>query len=252
MKLLTRFLFCLCCLSAPLSAQQSPPPETSPLPPERPDPEDRLDVMELGKPEDVPRPPPQREALAEEPETLAACLAGLEALGTTFERIDPITTPDEADCGIANPIRITEVLPGLAITPAAEVRCETATALARWAAEIVQPAARAMGERGDVVSLEQGSGYICRRRNNAPEGKLSEHAFGNAVDIMAFRFAQGDPIRVEPREREGTLAEAFQRTVRAGSCLYFTTVLGPGIDAAHADHLHLDIKQRRGGFRLCQ
>ncbi|MEG4644742.1 extensin family protein [Paracoccus sp. APAP_BH8] len=28
--------------------------------------------------------------------------------------------------------------------------------------------------------------------------------------------------------------------------------LGPGANAAHVDHLHLDIKARRGGFRLCQ
>ena len=116
----------------------------------------------------------------------------------------------------------------------------------------VQPAARQMTERGPVVALEQGSGYICRRRNNAPDGKLSEHSFGNAIDIMAFRFAEGEPIRVEPREREGTMAEAFQRAVRAGSCLYFSTVLGPGTDASHADHLHMDIKERNGGFRLCQ
>jgi hypothetical protein len=124
--------------------------------------------------------------------------------------------------------------------------------LSEWTRNIVLPAAEQLDDRGALFILDQGSSYICRRRNNAATGKLSEHSFGNAVDIMGFRFSEGAPIPVEPREREGTMAEAFQRTARAGACLYFTTVLGPGSDEAHADHLHLDIKERRGGFRLCQ
>ena len=176
----------------------------------------------------------------------------LNDFGAVFTQVPALSEPDDADCGIANPIEVTEILPGVALTPAATLRCDTATALAGWVRDVVQPAARQMAERGPVVALEQGSGYICRRRNNAPDGKLSEHSFGNAIDIMAFRFAEGEPIRVEPREREGTMAEAFQRAVRAGSCLYFSTVLGPGTDASHADHLHMDIKERNGGFRLCQ
>ena len=245
-------LAALLCLAAPLLAQQDPPPETSPLPPERPDPEERLDALEAGKPADIPREPPVRAALTETTDELAACLEVLNGFGTVFTQVSPLSEDDDDDCGIAKPIEVTEILPGVALTPPATVRCETASALAGWVADVVQPAARQMGERGEVVALDQGSGYICRRRNNAAEGKLSEHSFGNAIDIMAFRFAEGDPIAVEPREREGTLAEAFQRAVRAGSCLYFTTVLGPGTDAAHADHLHMDIKARNGGFRLCQ
>ncbi|MFC6583721.1 extensin family protein [Sulfitobacter aestuariivivens] len=164
----------------------------------------------------------------------------------------PRSDPEDAACGIADPVIVSSIVPGVDVTPAAELRCETAAALGQWVADVVVPAARQMPERGVLSGIDQGSGYICRRRNNAADGKLSEHSFGNAIDIMAFRFSQGDPVRVEPREREGTMAEAFQRTVRAGSCLYFSTVLGPGTDAAHADHLHLDIKERNGGFRLCQ
>ena len=81
---------------------------------------------------------------------------------------------------------------------------------------------------------------------------LSEHAFGNAFDIAAFRFDDGSRFAVEPRADKGDLAEAFQRAVRGAACLYFTTVLGPGANAAHDNHLHLDIKARRGGWRLCQ
>ena len=85
-----------------------------------------------------------------------------------------------------------------------------------------------------------------------PDGKLSEHAFGNAIDIMAFGFKDGSQIKVAPREREGSREESFQDAVRATACLHFTTVLGPGSDDAHSNHLHLDVIARSGGFRLCQ
>jgi len=60
------------------------------------------------------------------------------------------------------------------------------------------------------------------------------------------------PIPVKPRQGEGTVEEAFQRTVRAAACLDFTTVLGPGSDAFHNSRLHLDIATRQGNYRLCQ
>lgn len=100
--------------------------------------------------------------------------------------------------------------------------------------------------------MNHGSTYVCRRRNNKPTGKLSHHAWGNAIDIMSFEFDTGAPIRIKPRKRTGTSAEAFQRAVRYGACMTFTTVIGPGTDAAHANHLHLDVAKRRGDWRLCQ
>ena len=55
----------------------------------------------------------------------------------------------------------------------------------------------------------------------------------------------------DARDR-GDMEVAFQNAVQGAACLFFSTVLGPGSNAAHDDHLHLDIKARRGGFRLCQ
>ena len=40
--------------------------------------------------------------------------------------------------------------------------------------------------------------------------------------------------------------------VRRGACSYFTRVLGPGADASHKDHMHLDVIARTSGYRLCQ
>ncbi|WP_341212261.1 extensin family protein [uncultured Limimaricola sp.] len=195
--------------------------------------------------------PPMPERLAAPESDRAACRAALDELGAVWEEGTPLDDPDTADCGIVYPLTLSQIVPGVALSPPAPMRCETALALARWTTEFAQPAATRLG-RGALTEVRQGTVYNCRRRNNDAEGVLSEHAFGNAVDIMSFGFAEGADVAVEPRERDGTMAEAFQDAVRASACLEFTTVLGPGSDAAHADHLHLDVKARRGGFRLCQ
>lgn len=264
------------CCSVAAEAQQAPPPVTSPGPVARPErsgntgaetdaanesgaearetPEMREGIRPDTPPTAPASPadaePGQWERLREKQPDLGACLAALDQLGTVFERVDTLIDEDR-DCGIANPLRVTEILPGVAIRPAPTLRCDTVRATALWLRDFVQPAAERVG-RGPVVALRNGSGYVCRRRNNLPDGKLSEHSFGNALDVMAFEFADGAPIAVEPRERDGTMAEAFQDAVRASACMEFATVLGPGADAYHDDHLHLDVKSRNGGFRLCQ
>ena len=194
---------------------------------------------------------PVRVRIAASDEEFQACLARLDALGTAYEPVEPIRSDAEPDCGIERPLAVSTIVPGVALRPDAVMRCDTARALAEWVAEDVLPAAGSLSERGALTTIDHGSTYICRRRNNAATGKLSEHSFGNAVDVMGFRFASGEPIRIEPREPGGPAA-AFQRTVREASCEHFTTVIGPGTNAAHADHLHLDVKERRGGYRLCE
>ena len=193
--------------------------------------------------------PPVRERLAESDEEFAACTARLTELGASFEPVDPLVETKDPDCGILRPIEVTEIAPGVALDPDATMRCATARALAEWTVGDVLPAAEALG--ATVTAIDHGSTYICRRRNNRPTGKLSEHSFGNAVDVMGFRFETREAIRIEPRA-PGEPEATFQRAVREASCEHFTTVIGPGTDAAHADHLHLDIKERRGGYRLCQ
>jgi hypothetical protein len=188
------------------------------------------------------------EQLAESAAEMAACLGRLRALGVTFERADAVSDQAGA-CGIVNPVRVAEIVPGVALDPPDVMRCATAEALAGWVATFVLPASRLMPERAALEAMQQGSTYVCRGIGGGEEP--SEHAFGNAVDVMAFGFAEGAPIPFAPRAGEGTAVEAFQRTLRASACLYFTTVIGPGTPD-HDDHLHLDIKARDSGYRLCQ
>jgi hypothetical protein len=40
--------------------------------------------------------------------------------------------------------------------------------------------------------------------------------------------------------------------LRKSVCARFTTVLGPGSDGYHEDHVHVDLAERRGGYRICE
>lgn len=191
---------------------------------------------------------PVKEESAEEH---ATCLADLKALGGTFT--DSTRIDDGKGCGIDKPIRVTAILPGIALKPEGTMRCATALALARWTKESAIPmAAAAFGPGTRITALNQASTYVCRRRNNATAGKISEHAHGNAIDIASFTLGDGRTVAIQPRDEDGTLTGAFQRAVTASGCLYFTTVLDPGSDAAHETHLHLDVIERENGYRYCR
>jgi hypothetical protein len=194
-------------------------------------------------------PPPPLPIATEDPEALKTCLADLAALGTKFEMRTRI---DEGEgCGIDQPLEVAEVLPGID-TGGAQMRCETARALGHWLKDTVNPALKiAMPDR-KITGLTTGSTYACRLRNSAAEGKISEHARGNAIDIAAFRLDDGSEVPMKPRAEDGTMEGAFQRTASAGACLHFTTVLSPGSDATHQDHLHLDVLERESGYRYCR
>ncbi|KQU94767.1 hypothetical protein ASD02_29910 [Ensifer sp. Root1252] len=187
----------------------------------------------------------------ENPTEYAKCLSELKALGAVFteaKRID-----DGKGCGIDKPLDVTSVLPDVKLAPKGLMRCEAALALARWTKEAVQPAADVAFAKGTTVKmLNQASTYICRLRNNAPTGKISEHAHGNAVDIASFTLSDGKTIEIQPRDEDGTMTGAFQRAITASACLYFKTVLDPGSDAAHETHLHLDVIERGNGYRYCR
>ncbi|PDT84738.1 extensin family protein [Sinorhizobium sp. BJ1] len=187
----------------------------------------------------------------EDPKAYASCLAALKDIGSTFA--ETARVDDGKGCGIDKPIGVSAVLPGVTLKPEGVMRCETALALARWVKETATPAAKAsFGPDVRISALNQASTYVCRLRNNASTGKISEHARGNAVDVASFSLADGKTIEIQPRDDDGTLTGAFQRAVTASACLYFRTVLDPGSDAAHEDHLHLDVIERKNGYRYCR
>jgi hypothetical protein len=239
-------------------------PETGPMPQPKPDSEQTQPSGELpiptqkptvsetqptvGEMQGPPRPP--LTVATESDEEHQACIGKLSAMGAVFKDIPRID--DGNGCGIDKPIALSEPLPGIKLKPEGTMRCEAALALAHWMKESVIPAAAsALKDNGQITAINQASTYVCRLRNNATTGKISEHAHGNAIDIASFTFENGKTVGIEPRHEDPTLIGAFQRTASASACLYFTTVLDPDSDAAHETHFHLDVLKRNGEFRYC-
>jgi hypothetical protein len=123
--------------------------------------------------------------------------------------------------------------------------------LATFASDIVAPFA--LGVYGkELVAISTGSGYECRPRNRQAGAKISSHGQGNAIDIIAMEVVGGRMVSVEKPDGPETIR--FIAGVRAAACGVFSTVLGPGSDVSHGNHLHLDIEKRgyNGLSKLCQ
>jgi hypothetical protein len=146
-------------------------------------------------------------------------------------------------CGIAAPVSLSAA-GGVALEPPATVGCGTARALAAWLARGPGPGFAGKGERLEALTVVDA--YSCRNRNRAEDGKLSEHATGNAIDIAAFRLGDGTVITVLDGWGSPEWGAVLRRSHAAG-CGTFGTVLGPDANPLHADHLHLDVEKRRSG-----
>lgn len=122
------------------------------------------------------------------------------------------------------------------------VKCGVARNLALWVQTAVQPAAREMFD-SPVVRIDSMGGYACRNvvGNAAASGNRSEHATGNAIDIAGFVLANGRRITLESGWRGKSDEREFLRSIRASACKRFQTVLSPDYNAAHYNHLHLDM-----------
>lgn len=130
--------------------------------------------------------------------------------------------------------------------------CPVAAGLYLWEREVLQLAAlRHFGS--EVTTVEHAGSYSCRRIYGRGEGRFSEHATADAVDITGFRLADGNRINVLRDWQEQGPKREFLREVRDGACRLFSTVLSPDYNAAHADHLHLDVARRGSmGWTLCR
>jgi hypothetical protein len=139
----------------------------------------------------------------------------------------------------------------VAVKPAATLACPIVSALDQWLATTVQPAAqRWFGQR--VVEIKQISAYSCRGMNGDANAHISEHAFGNALDIAAFTLADGRHVTVKDGWHGLPEEQGFLRDVEAGACQQFTTVLAPGSNAYHYDHIHVDLMRRASRRLICQ
>ena len=161
--------------------------------------------------------------------------------------IAPIRGPGA--CGGEDLVRLEAVVLSdkrrIAVRPAAVLRCTMASALAAWIRSDIAPLADSRAMR--IAALDNFDSFDCRGRNRVATAKLSEHGRANALDLRGLKLANGRLMALTDRNT----AREVREKVRASACARFMTVLGPGSDGYHENHIHLDLAERRSGYRIC-
>lgn len=220
-----------------------PRPEGAPKAPDEVPPEAEgkpaPDKSNANKPAEA-APPPEKQA--------SACRLALTEEIAVAPSIPDIRGPGA--CGGEDLVRLEAiVLPDkrrVAVKPAAILRCTMASAIADWVRKDMVPLAATLGS---VISdLDNFDSFECRGRNRVAGALLSEHGKANALDLRAIKLANGQSIGLTDR----TMSRDIRERVLHSVCTRFSTVLGPGSDWYHEDHIHLDLAQRRNDYRICQ
>ena len=187
-------------------------------------------------------------AVPETPRAPSACRLALTDAVAIAPSIPAITGPGA--CGGDDLVRLEAVVLAdrsrVPVKPSAKLRCTMASAIADWIRADITPLAEGLGSR--ISELDNFDSFECRGRNRVAGAKLSEHGRANALDIRAIRLADGRTIALTDRNVPHELRETMMKS----ACMRFMTVLGPGSDGYHEDHIHLDLAERRNGYRICQ
>ncbi len=168
-----------------------------------------------------------------------ACLAGLGRSDAAFTPL-----PDQyygAGCSALNAVNLVRLRSdsaSLGVSNLGVVACPLAQAFAAWARFGVDRAAQQiMGS--PLVKIETMGSYSCR--TVAGSGRLSGHATASAIDVSGFVLADGRRISVLDWASPSPQVRAFLQTVHGSACKRFGTTLGPGYNAAHRDHFHVEL-----------
>jgi hypothetical protein len=191
---------------------------------------------------------PAEEATPEEAAPPSACRLRLTAELAVAPSLPALVGPGE--CGVDDVVRLEAVLLAdktrVTVTPPAILRCSFAEVIVHWVREDVVPAVRSLA--GPLKSIDNYAAYDCRGRNRIIGARLSEHGKANALDIRSFKLANGTVVELT----DPNVAKDFRERLRKNTCARFSTVLGPGSDGYHENHVHLDLAERAGGHRICQ
>lgn len=152
------------------------------------------------------------------------------------------SVPGPGSCGFSDAVEVRSIA-GVTLSTPARIDCTTAVQLRRWVEQAAIPQFRDVG--GGLARIDVMGAYSCRTRNNVPGARLSEHAFGRAIDIGGFRMRDG--TRVTLLQGWNSSYGQRLRALHAAACGPFGTVLGPNANAAHRDHFHFDTARYRSG-----
>jgi hypothetical protein len=200
------------------------------------------------RPPEISTVPSEPEATPEEAPAPSACRLRLTAELAIAPSLPALAGPGE--CVVDDVVRLEAVRLSdrtqVAVTPPAVVRCSFAEAIVHWVREDVVPAVRSLG--GALKSIDNYAAYDCRGRNRIIGARLSEHGKANALDVRSVKLANGTVVELT----DPTVAKDFRERLRKDTCARFSTVLGPGSDGYHENHVHVDLAERAGGHRMCQ
>ena len=181
------------------------------------------------------------------------CLAELLSKKVVFE---PLGDIDLEECKLEGAVTlrgVTTEFGSVSISGEPTLLCSFASQFAGWIGNVGAPLTLAYtGQK--LALIETGPGFICRTRYGKPGEKLSEHAKGNAIDIASFVLADQTRILVENQPTDSVMSRNLIRALRTSACGYFTTILGPGSNSSHTEHLHLDfgLHGKTANYRICE
>jgi hypothetical protein len=179
-------------------------------------------------------------------EAPSACLARLNDIAVAH----PMPAINSGQCTAEDVVRLETVIgkegQRITLAPAATLRCPMAESVVHWVRDEVAFTALDFGAA--LKSLFVDTSFDCRSRNHVAGAKLSEHGHANAIDLRGLLLANGRTVVLTDHAVDKEARERLRQT----ACTRFTTVLGPGSDGYHENHIHLDIVERRSGYRICQ
>ena len=181
-------------------------------------------------------------------ENVRQCMASLKEKSVRFAGLP--NKSFDGGCRTIDTIKVMDF--GTATTNLGAMTCPLAANFADWTRYAVRPAAKQyLG--ADVVRIETMGTFNCRNIYGGRSGKLSEHAFANAVDVSAFVLRDGRRVSVLTGWNGSSEERAFLRRLHQSACKRFGTVLGPDYNSAHANHFHFDMaRSMRNGTSFCR
>jgi hypothetical protein len=190
---------------------------------------------------------PESAAAAAGPAQPSACQLRLAKLAV-FQALGTIVGP--GDCGAPDAVLLQAIILAdqvkIAVTPPATLRCPMAEQIVNWVRDDVSPSLAHFGP--PLWGLDNFDSYECRGRNRVRAAQLSEHGRADALDVRDFKLADGRELGLT----DINVDKDWREKIRASACARFSTVLGPGSDGYHEEHIHLDLAERHNGYKICE
>jgi hypothetical protein len=172
--------------------------------------------------------------------------AKLLALGIEYRRVPDVD--DDHGCSVHDGVEIHRI-GKVTLTRPALLTQDMAVRLGHWVHEVLEPEARKI-YHAQLASIEVFGSYSCRNIYGKPfggmfDGRLSEHAFANAVDIGGFEFTDGRKVKFARNWRSKGGPGSYLHDAALAACSIFNTTLTPDYDRYHSNHIHIDASPKK-------